>query len=236
MVQKLKVLVVDDEENIVNVIRAYLEAEGHDVVTADNGIDALEQFYSQSPNFIILDLMMPELSGEEVCKIIRETSDVPIIMLTAKVSERDRISGLDLGADDYVVKPFSPGELMARVRAVERRQHPRSEDADANAIVYCDNVLVVDDTQKEAHIDGMAIGVTLKEFNLLKLLCAHPGRAYSREELVERVLGYDYEGFDRTIDVHIKNLRKKLKYTYIETVYGMGYRFKGDADHAENKN
>ncbi len=234
MSERLKVLVADDEVNIVNVVKAYLEAEGHEVVYAYNGSHALELFSSESPDVIILDLMMPELSGEEVCAEIRRTSDVPIIMLTAKVAERERISGLDLGADDYVLKPFSPGELMARVRAIARRLE--KAHGSENEIIYEDSKLKVDESQKEVYVDGQSVGVTITEFDLVKLMCSHPGRAFGREELVERVLGFDYEGFDRTIDAHIKNIRKKLKYTYIETVYGMGYRFKGDNSHEKNEN
>jgi len=230
MTEKLKILVADDEVNIVNVVKAYLEAEEYEVECAYNGAEALEAFYKHAPDFIILDLMMPLVTGEEVCREIRENSDVPIIMLTAKVAERERIAGLDIGADDYVIKPFSPGELMARVRAILRRQGDRK----VLSSLYKDPYLHVDDLSKEAMIENSSIGLTSTEYELLSLMCIHPGRVFGREELVERILGYDYEGYDRTIDAHIKNLRKKLKRPYIETVYGMGYRFKGDAWNEKN--
>jgi len=207
MTEKLKILVADDEVNIVNVVKAYLEAEEYEVECAYNGAEALEAFYKHAPDFIILDLMMPLVTGEEVCREIRENSDVPIIMLTAKVAERERIAGLDIGADDYVIKPFSPGELMARVRAILRRQGDRK----VLSSLYKDPYLHVDDLSKEAMIENSSIGLTSTEYELLSLMCIHPGRVFGREELVERILGYDYEGYDRTIDAHIKNLRKKLK-------------------------
>lgn len=230
MADKMKVLVVDDEENIVNVIKAYLEAEGHDVIEAYNGSEALLAFDKEKPDFVILDLMMPELSGEEVCEAIRAVSDVPIIMLTAKVSERDKISGLDIGADDYVAKPFSPGELMARVRAISRRRSPKKD----KHILFDDGYMRIDDRMKQVTIEAQPISLTGTEYDLLVLLSAHDGRVFSREELISHVLGYDYDGYDRTIDAHVKNLRKKINRPYIETVYGMGYRFKGDAANEKN--
>jgi len=231
MTEKRKVLIVDDEKQILSVIRAYLEAEGHSVFEAANGEEALEAFSKMTPDIIILDLMMPVMSGEEVCQEIRKTSDVPIIMLTAKVSEKDKISGLDLGADDYVSKPFSPGELMARVRAISRRL-PQS--AHENEAYYNDGFLKVDDTLHQIYIKDQAVSLTGTEYDLLKLMCIHPGRIFSREELINRVLGFDYDGYDRTIDAHIKNVRKKIIKPYIETVYGMGYRFKGAVEHEKN--
>lgn len=233
MDSKLKVLVVDDEMNIVNVISAYLQAEGHEVITAYDGVAGLDAFYRTQPDFVILDLMMPELSGENVCREIRESSDVPIIMLTAKVAEKDKIAGLDLGADDYVSKPFSPGELMARVRAVARR---RISAKSKSVSIYEDGYLNVDEKRKLVIAGGEQLKLTMTEFELLCLLCKSVGRTFTRDELIASVLGYDYDGYDRTIDVHIKNLRKKLIRPYIETVYGLGYRFKGAEDHEKNVN
>lgn len=233
MDSKLKVLVVDDEMNIVNVISAYLQAEGHEVITAYDGVAGLDAFYRTQPDFVILDLMMPELSGEDVCREIRESSDVPIIMLTAKVAEKDKIAGLDLGADDYVSKPFSPGELMARVRAVARR---RISAKSKSVSIYEDGYLNVDEKRKLVIAGGEQLKLTMTEFELLCLLCKSVGRTFTRDELIASVLGYDYDGYDRTIDVHIKNLRKKLIRPYIETVYGLGYRFKGAEDHEKNVN
>ncbi len=173
---------------------------------------------------------MPKVSGEEVCISIRSGSDVPIIMLTAKVSEKEKISGLDIGADDYVSKPFSPGELMARVRAISRRRTPPKE----SQTIFDDGYMKIDDRSKQVTIGNQIISLTGTEYDLLVLVSAHNGRVFSREELINQVLGYDYDGYDRTIDTHIKNLRKKIVKPYIETVYGMGYRFKGDAVHDEN--
>lgn len=231
MTQTRKVLVVDDEQNIVSVIKAYLEAEGHEVFEAYDGEMALEIFEQVQPEIVILDLMMPMLSGEDVCKEIRKTSEVPIIMLTAKVAEREKIAGLDLGADDYVSKPFSPGELMARIRAISRRL---PEENTHEEIYFNDGYLKIDDEMHQVFIEDTPISVTVTEYDILKLISVHEGRIFSREELINRVLGYDYDGYDRTIDAHIKNLRKKLSKPYIETVYGLGYRFKGAANHEKD--
>lgn len=222
-----KILLVEDDASILKGEKAYLEREGYEVHTALDGKTALELFKESVYDLVILDLMLPQLSGERVCKIIRETSDIPIIMVTAKGEIEDKIIGLELGADDYLVKPFSVRELMARVRALLRRAH---SDADQKNELFDFGRLVVDVTGHHVFFDGEEIEVTASEFKLLAMLARYPGRVYSRMELVEGVLGYDYEGYERTIDSHVKNLRSKLREDprnprYLYTVHGVGYRF-----------
>ncbi|MBU5677060.1 response regulator transcription factor [Alkaliphilus sp. MSJ-5] len=220
------VLVVDDEENIVSVVKAYLEKEGYTVLISYKGQEALNIFDEKEIDFIILDLMLPDLSGEEVCKKIRIKSNVPILMLTAKVDEGDRIYGLDIGADDYMPKPFSPKELVARVRAILRRT---AGDRIATEIVELHKGdLTINFTNMEVKKQGKLVDLTATEFKLLSLLAQNVGVVFSRDSLIEKVLGYDYEGYDRTIDTHIKNIRQKIEdkdIKYIVTVYGVGYKF-----------
>jgi two-component system, OmpR family, response regulator RegX3 len=230
-----RVLLVEDEKSIRSAVAAYLEREGYWVTPAEDGQVALEAFAKHKFDVIVLDLMLPKVSGEEVCRRIRNASDVPIIMLTAKGEEEDRIAGLELGADDYLVKPFSPRELVARVRALLRRAHVDSEPQ-RDRLQFGD--LEVDVTGHKAFLQGNELDLTASEFKLLTTLARYPGRVYSRMELVEKVLGYDFEGYERTIDSHVKNLRAKLEDdprdpTYIWTVHGVGYRFeapKTDSD------
>jgi two-component system, OmpR family, response regulator RegX3 len=222
-----RVLLVEDEKSIRSAVAAYLEREGYWVTPAEDGQVALEAFSKHKFDVIVLDLMLPKVSGEEVCRRIRNASDVPIIMLTAKGEEEDRIAGLELGADDYLVKPFSPRELVARVRALLRRAHVDSEPQ-RDRLQFGD--LEVDVTGHKAFLQGNELDLTASEFKLLTTLARYPGRVYSRMELVEKVLGYDFEGYERTIDSHVKNLRAKLEDdprdpTYIWTVHGVGYRF-----------
>jgi two-component system, OmpR family, response regulator RegX3 len=222
-----RVLLVEDEKAIRSAVAAYLEREGYWVTPAEDGQVALEAFAKHKFDVIVLDLMLPKVSGEEVCRRIRNASDVPIIMLTAKGEEEDRIAGLELGADDYLVKPFSPRELVARVRALLRRAHVDSEPQ-RDRLQFGD--LEVDVTGHKAFLQGNELDLTASEFKLLTTLARYPGRVYSRMELVEKVLGYDFEGYERTIDSHVKNLRAKLEDdprdpTYIWTVHGVGYRF-----------
>lgn len=220
------VLVVDDEENIVEVVRAYLEKEAYRVLTAYNGQEALDIFKKEDVDFIVLDLMMPGLSGEEVCKKIRIQSQVPILMLTAKAEEGDRIYGLDIGADDYMVKPFSPKELAARVRAILRRTE--TDRLPTEIIEFRDGDLIINLTNMEVKKEGRLVDLTSTEFKLLSLLAQNSGMVFSRDSLIERVLGFDYEGYDRTIDTHVKNIRQKIENKdskYIITVYGAGYKF-----------
>ena len=227
VVETRRILLVEDEKSIRSAVAAYLEREGYWVTPAEDGQIALDEFAKHKFDVIVLDLMLPKVSGEQVCREIRNVSDVPIIMLTAKGEEEDRIAGLELGADDYLVKPFSPRELVARVRALLRRAHVDSEPQ-RDRLVFGD--LEVDVTGHKAFLHGNELELTASEFKLLTTLARYPGRVYSRMELVEKVLGYDFEGYERTIDSHVKNLRAKLEDdprdpTYIYTVHGVGYRF-----------
>ena len=224
-----KILIVDDEYKIRKIIKAYIEKEGFEAITAKDGKEALEYYKIKNPDLIILDLMLPELSGEEVCKKIRHDSDIPIIMLTAKGQENDKIEGLDIGADDYVVKPFSPKELMARVRAIIRRSDYQAPKAEYMS--YLDGKLKIYPRKMKITFRDELIEFTSTEFDILTYLARHPGQVLSRDQLVENVLGLEFKGFDRTIDAHIKNIRKKLRVTdekVIETVYGAGYKFVGE--------
>lgn len=228
-----KILVIDDEPKIREVVKAYLVKAGFTVITTDNGLEAIRLTITEDPDLIILDLMLPGLSGEEVCQQIREFSQVPLIMLTAKSAEGDRISGLNLGADDYVSKPFSPRELVARVRAVLRRT--ASVNCSSAILRFNQSDLVIDLKGHEVLKANQAINLTPTEFKLLVLLAQSPGQVFPRPLLTERLQGFDYEGYDRTIDVHIKNLRKKIETDsqnpqYILTVYGVGYKFGVEPD------
>jgi DNA-binding response OmpR family regulator len=223
-----KIVVIDDEQSVREVVRAYLEKDGFTVFVAADGRDGLKLAERHQPDLIVLDLMLPDVSGEEICRDIRGRSDVPILMLTAKASEDERIEGLLLGADDYLVKPFSPRELVARVRAVLRRTQGVESPLVA-VLRFDEGRLEIDTVKRSVRRDGEAIELTPNEYKLLLALARYPGRVYSRFELVNRVQGYDYEGYERTIDVHVKNLRKKLepdpsKPRYVETVTGVGYR------------
>jgi len=224
-----KILVVDDEYKIRKVIKGYLEKAGYETIMAEDGQEALEYYKNENPDLIILDLMLPEMSGEEVCSRIRHASDIPIIMLTAKGQEEDRIEGLDIGADDYVVKPFSPRELVARVRALLRRSDYQALKAEYMS--YLEGDLKIYPSKMQVSYKDEIIDFTSTEFEILIYMARHPGQVLSRDQLVESVLGLEFKGFDRTIDAHIKNIRKKLKITdkkIIETVYGAGYKFVGE--------
>jgi two-component system alkaline phosphatase synthesis response regulator PhoP len=228
-----RVLIVDDDVKIVELVRLYLARDGYHVITAYNGTDALKLARESHPDLLVLDIMLPGVNGLEICRILRAESPVPIILLTAKTTEQDRIIGLDLGADDYVTKPFSPRELAARVRAVFRRTSDNSEDAGPQELKFSN--LTVNFTRHEAYISEKPLKLTPVEFKLLGVFVREPNRVFSRTQLVEKVLGYDFDGFDRTIDVHILNLRRKLEQTpdqpqYIKTVYGSGYKFTGGLD------
>lgn len=221
-----RILIVDDEEMIVRTVKAYLDQEGFKTYTEYDGEKALRAFEEKEPDLIILDLMLPKLSGIEVTKKIRATSTVPIIMLTAKAEEADRVVGLELGADDYVVKPFSPRELVARVRAVLRRIE--GETGAAERVVSGD--LEIDLRMREVKVAGSAVELTPTEFDLLAYLAHHPGQVFTRLQLLREVQGYTYDAFARTIDTHVKNLRRKIEENprephYIITVHGVGYRF-----------
>jgi DNA-binding response OmpR family regulator len=222
------VLVVDDERKIRDLVRSYLEHAGYSVLVAESGARALEAVERARPDMLVLDLMLPDLSGEEIARTLRTRSDIPIIMLTAKVGEEDRVNGFRLGADDYLIKPFSPRELVARVDAVLRRAGGTSSGGDTAS--FDDGGLLVDPVTRSVVLDGAAVDLTRSEFDLLFALSSHPGRVFSRYELVSKVQGYDFEGYERTIDAHVKNLRRKLgddpKHPrYVVTVIGVGYKF-----------
>ena len=221
-----RILIVDDEEMIVRTVKAYLDREGFKTYTAYDGEEALRAFEDKGPDLIVLDLMLPKVSGIEVTRLIRAKSAVPIIMLTAKAAEADRVVGLELGADDYVVKPFSPRELVARIRAVLRRFE--GEGAEVERIVV--GGIEIDLKTRELKVDGNEIELTPTEFDLLSYLARHPGQVFTRLQLLREVQGYTYDSFARTIDTHVKNLRRKIEAdpkvpTHILTVHGVGYRF-----------
>jgi len=228
----LKILLVDDEKKITTVLKAYLQQEGFQVSTAVNGLIALTMFKENPFDLLILDLMLPGLSGTEICREIRKISSVPIIMLTAKVEEEDRIQGLSIGADDYITKPFSPREVVARVRAVLRRTS--NETAPLADVISYDNGLTIDNIQHEIRLHDQEVSLTPTEFKILGALAKNPGRVYSRGQLVEIVQGHDFDGDDRVIDAHIKKIRQKIEATpsepqLIMTVYGIGYKFNSSA-------
>ena len=219
-----RVLVVDDDVKTVELVKLYLNRDGYRVLTAYDGTEALRLAREGHPDLIVLDLMLPGIDGLEICRTLRGESNVPIIMLTARTTEEDRLTGLDLGADDYVPKPFSPKELAARVRAVLRRL-PGERGPDE--IKYGE--LTVNFLRHEASLAGRPLNLTTVEFKLLGVLAKEPGRVFSRAQLIDEALGYAFEGFDRTIDVHILNLRRKLEPDpshpkYLKTVYGAGYK------------
>jgi DNA-binding response OmpR family regulator len=226
------VLVVDDEPKIRNTVRLFLEQERYAVLVAGSGQEAIEVTGRLNPDLVVLDLMLPDLPGEEVARSLRAVSQVPIIMLTAKAEEADRVAGLRLGADDYVTKPFSPLELVARVEAVLRRSRT---DGSEEASSFDKGRLVMDRDARTVTVGGADVSLTKSEFDLLLALASQPGKAFSRYELVARVHGYDYEGYERTIDVHVKNLRAKIgddpkEPRYIRTVPGIGYKLGVELD------
>ena len=221
------VLVVDDETPLRDLIRAYLERDGYTVVEASTGKEALSAAALHNPDIIVLDLMIPEIDGTEVCRRIRASSDVYIIMLTAKADEVDRVVGLEVGADDYLTKPFSPRELMARVRALLRR--PRAQVAMVRVLRFGD--LTIDVDGHEVRVGNDVITLTATEYRLIALLASTPGRMYSRAQLLEHVWGSSYYGDDRVVDVHIANARRKIQENstsqpLVETVRGAGYRWR----------
>ena len=226
-----RILVVDDDAKTVELVKLYLNRDGYKVITACDGIEALRLARDSRPDLIVLDLMLPGLDGLQVCRTLRAESDVPIIMLTARTSEQDRLVGLDLGADDYVTKPFSPKELAARVRAVLRRLPDEAFRRGPAELIQ--GKLKVSFPRHEAFLDGKLLNLTPIEFRLLGVMMREPEKVFSRAELIDKVFGHDFEGFDRTVDVHIRNLRKKLEAdpdhpTFIKTVYGVGYRYEGE--------
>lgn len=230
----MKILLVDDEKRILEVLEAYLEREGYEIHCADNGIDALKKAKTINPDLIVLDLMLPDISGEEVCRLVRKESDVPILMLTAKSAEDDRINGIVMGADDYLTKPFSPREVVVRVQAILRRVKKTEK---VERIEFNNKKLAIDLSKKEVTVKGHDVILTPIEYKLLTNMALNPGRVYSRMDLLEKIQdeGMYYEGYERSVDTHIKNLRKKIELDsrqplFILTVFGMGYKFGGVLD------
>jgi two-component system alkaline phosphatase synthesis response regulator PhoP len=226
-----KILVVDDEPQIGKVLKAYLERAGYQVVVEVDGQAAIEVFQHEKPDFMILDLNLPGMDGLDICKAVRRVSDIPILILTARVEEVDRLIGLELGADDYVVKPFSPREIVARVRTISRRAN---QGAFQSGVIRVGD-LVIDQAQHTVSLSGRAIDLTPTEFEILVTLAQQPRRVFTRLQIMERAQGSAYEGYERTIDAHIKNIRLKLepnpkKPLYIHTVFGLGYKLEVDAD------
>lgn len=230
-----KILVVDDEAPILELVRFNLEKEGFAVITASDGEDGLRRARSESPDLVILDLMLPGIDGIEVCQQLRRETNVPVLMLTAKTEEFDRVLGLSVGADDYVTKPFSPRELVARVKAQLRRRDMDLEETkarDASGRIRVGD-LVIDTARFEVEVRGVRTELTPKEFELLRVLVANRGKVLTRDFLLEKVWGYEYGGDTRTVDVHVRRLRQKIEEddsrpTYIQTVHGVGYRFRED--------
>ena len=221
-----KILVVDDDASIVETVRAYLREAGYEVFTARDGNSALSEYRRQKPDLLVLDVMMPEMDGFEVVRTLRRDSAVPVILVTARVEESDRLVGLELGADDYMTKPFSPRELVARVKAVLRR----AQGEPVRAEILGEGAISLNRQAHTVTVHGVHVDLTPTEFALLDTLMQNPGVVLTRLQLIELALGYSYEGYDRTVDAHIKNLRRKLKQSptdpeYVTTVYGIGYRF-----------
>ncbi len=222
-----KILVVDDDRNICEIIRLYLEKEGFQVILAHDGKEALDLFREVTPSVVVLDIMMPKMDGFQVCREIRRVSTIPVIMLTAKGETFDKVLGLELGADDYMVKPFENKELVARIKAVLRRYEPK--DSVDKEVIYSN--IVINLTNYELKINGKAIDIPPKELELLYYLATNPNKVFTREQLLETVWGFDYFGDSRTVDVHVKRLREKLEIAgenvnwQLKTVWGVGYKF-----------
>lgn len=222
-----KILVADDDMNIAELLRLYLEKEGYAVAIAGDGERALEKFTEESPDIVLLDIMMPKLDGWQVCREIRKKSNCPIIMITAKGETFDKVLGLELGADDYVVKPFDAKEIVARIKAVMRRTGKTAETPDIKEVSY--DKLIVNMTKYELKVDGKVVDTPPKELELLYHLASNPNRVYTRDQLLDEVWGFEYYGDSRTVDVHVKRLREKLEGVSeqwtLKTVWGVGYKF-----------
>ena len=223
-------LVIEDDKEVSQLIRLYLAQAGYRVLTAEDGLSGLLMALEDSPDIVLLDLNLPDMDGIEVCQNVRKQSEVPIIMVTARVEEDDRLTGLDLGADDYVSKPFSPRELVARVNAVLRRTNKAVEKRETAGSQINAGDVVIDLDRRSATVLGDEIEVTPTEFRLLAYFIEGYGRTVSREQIIENVFGYDFSGYDRTVDTHVSNLRKKLEAAnpdkqHLKTMYGVGYRF-----------
>ncbi|WP_117211775.1 response regulator transcription factor [Allorhizocola rhizosphaerae] len=221
-----RILIAEDDPKQAHLIQVYLEREGHSVLVVNDGRRALEQSRSRKPDLLVLDVMMPGVDGLDVCRIVRAESDVPILLLTARSTEDDKLLGLDLGADDYVTKPFSPRELAARVRALLRRAGKTAPGSAAPRVV---GDLVIDAARFEVRVNGRPVLLTAKEFGILETLAAEPGRVFTRGQIIDRAFGFDHHVLDRTVDAHVMHLRRKieddpLQPRYVQTVYGRGYR------------
>ncbi len=224
------ILIVEDERKLADLLRDYLSEAGYTVSWLDRGDKVVSRVKQDAPALVLLDIMLPGMDGTEVCRDIRKFSKIPILMITARVEEVDRIIGLELGADDYICKPFSPREVVARVKAVLRRVYSEPETTRLTV-----GPISLDETTRRVSVDDEVLNLTPSEFGLLKIMMAHPGRVFSRSELLDKVQGYQFEGYDRTIDTHIKNIRKKIAQKLpdrdaIHTVYGIGYKFDSEAD------
>lgn len=223
------ILIVDDEVKITEILKAYLENAGFDTLIAYDGKSALERVRTKNPDLVILDLMLPDISGEEVCKRIRGESNVPVIMLTAKAEDSDMIEGLGTGADDYITKPFSPGNVVARIQAVLRRTRQDFQEC-RKVVVIGDGYLTVDFEQRTIHKNGEEVHLTPNEYLIFQAMLQAPNRTFTREQIITCALGDDFDGFDRSIDSHIKSIRKKIEPDrsnprYFVTVFGIGYKF-----------
>lgn len=226
---KKKVLVIEDNPYTSDMVRKYLSRHDYEVLTANDGEEGLRLAREENPALILLDLMLPGIDGTKICRTLREESAVPIIMLTARVEEEDRVAGLEIGADDYITKPFSLKELIARMRAVLRRLSPDEIERGPSQLTYGD--IKVDVNSRQVHIGGTEVNLTPIEFHILVLLVGEPKKVFSREEIIARVFDIAFDGFDRAVDAHISRLRRKLKTEvsgYIQTVYGRGYRLSHD--------
>ncbi len=227
-----KILVVDDDNNICELLKLYLEKEGWSVIISHDGDEAVVKFNALKPDVVLLDIMLPELDGWQVCREIRKKSNVPIIMITAKSETFDKVLGLELGADDYIVKPFDTKEVIARIKAVSRRIGQASSESEVKEVRY--DKLVVNMTRYELRVDGKVMDTPPKELELLFYLASNPNRVYTRDQLLDEVWGFEYYGDSRTIDVHIKRLREKLEGVsdkwVLKTVWGVGYKFEAEED------
>ena len=224
------VLIVEDDPHTVRLVRLYLNRDGYKVLEASNGLEGLRHAREARPDLVVLDLMLPGMDGIEVCRTLRRESDVPVIMLTARVEEEDRLAGLEAGADDYVTKPFSPRELAARVRAVLRRTAGERSLLDKGPTELSHGDIHVDLRNRTTSVAGEAVRLTPTEFRLLSVLLREPHRTFTRDQIIDKVFGYEFEGFDRSVDAHVSNLRRKLnpgegRPPVIQTIYGVGYRF-----------
>lgn len=229
------ILVVEDDPKIARVVKVYLEGAGFRVVNVERGREALDAALKETPLLVILDLMLPDMSGEKLYLQLKEITDAPIIMLTAKASEEERVAGFALGADDYVVKPFSPRELVLRVKAVLKRFQKGNSREEAEPLRFSRGALVIHGREYKVERMGTAVDLTPTEFKVLFTLASAPQRVFTRSELVEKALGYQFEGYERSVDAHIKNIRRKLsddpqKPQFIQTIYGVGYRFLANRD------